>query len=176
MQLIIVGLGNPGKQYQHTRHNIGIEAVKKFVGTDAVWAYEEKYMAEVAKTAKYYAIFPITYMNNSGHSVAAILNFLKLTPAQLVVVHDEVELLLGEVRWRENGSAAGHNGVRSIIEILGTDEFRRLRLGIGRPSGQVPLDRFVLEDFASNEQEVVDQLLVKANEELSAILLHQTQE
>lgn len=176
MHLLIVGLGNPGEQYTHTRHNLGIQAVKKFVGNHAIWKKEDQFIAEVAKTTAFQAIFPLTYMNNSGQSVVAFLNFLKATPAQLVVVHDEVELPLGDVRWKESGSASGHNGLRSIIDALGTDEFRRLRLGVGRPPEQMSLDRFVLEKFLDNEQEAVEQLLVTAVKELSTILPHQPQE
>jgi len=175
-QLVIVGLGNPGSQYEYTRHNLGIRAVKTWLGSAVSWHEEPRFQAAVAQTNFCTALFPLTFMNNSGVSVASFLNFKKLTPQQLIIVHDEVELSLGEVRWKEQGSAAGHNGVRSLIEALGTDQFKRLRLGIGRPPENMPLDRFVLENFTDTEKEILIKILHTACAELSATVPRQSPE
>ena len=156
---IIVGLGNPGKKYEQTRHNVGWLALdyvlKKF---DAPGAEQKKFDAVIreVRTAagdKALFVYPQTFMNDSGKSVAEILNFYKLSPATLLVLHDEVDLPLGVLRFTENSSSAGHNGVQSIIDALGTNEFRRLRIGIEtRTDKTIPTTYdFVLQEFPADE-------------------------
>jgi len=156
--LLIAGLGNPGTQYEHTRHNLGARALHAWAGADLS-----------ARHPLVTLLYPETFMNDSGAAIKKALDFFKLTPSELIIVHDEAELPFGEVRSKEGGSAAGHNGVRSIIEHLNTDAFWRLRLGIGRPEGAMPLERYVLEAFTSAEEQQLPALFEKASAELTAM-------
>jgi peptidyl-tRNA hydrolase, PTH1 family len=174
--IMIVGLGNPGKD--GTRHNFGIEAVKLFVERlqeqgkmMSDWQDEAKFEAQVAKVSvqgrEVICFFPTTFMNDSGRAVAAYMNFFKLLPQQLVVVHDELELPFGAIEFNEEGgSARGHNGVRSIQEVLGTQAFPRLRLGIGRPEDGTPVDQYVLNTFTDAQKTQRLETLTQATQEL----------
>lgn len=135
--LLVVGLGNPGKQYEDTRHNLGflaVDALARKVGADA---FREKFSGEYAKArvAGEDAVLlkPMTYMNLSGQSVQPAAAFFKVEPSTIIVVHDELDVLYGELRLKKGGGHAGHNGLRSLIERLGTADFIRVRVGIGRP-------------------------------------------
>lgn len=133
---LIVGLGNPGGQYEQTRHNIGFMVVDKLareLNTASVsFTEEKKYSALVARVGDVLLVKPQTYMNNSGKSVASLFSFYKLTPDDLWVVHDDIDLPLGKIRIRQKGGSAGHNGVTSIITAISSDAFVRFRLGIGK--------------------------------------------
>lgn len=133
---LIVGLGNPGAQYASTRHNIGFMVLDKLsreLGTEAPsWQQDAKKNVRTARIGEVLLVQPLTFMNKSGFAVRALVDFYKLTPADVWVVHDDIDLPLGKIKIREKGSSAGHNGVASIIEQLGTDAFVRFRLGIGK--------------------------------------------
>ncbi len=133
---LIIGLGNPGKEYIDTRHNIGFMVIdklsKELGGEAAVWRTEAKLQAMTAKVGDVLLVKPQTYMNKSGESVAAIVRFYKLTPSDVWIIHDDMDLPMGKIRIREKGASAGHNGVQSVIGSLKTDQFVRFRLGIGR--------------------------------------------
>jgi len=133
---IIAGLGNPGSEYQDTRHNIGfmvIEKLAKELATEeVVWKEDEKFNALVAKAGDVILLKPITFMNSSGVAVAKIMRYYKLKPSDVWVVHDDMDLPLGKIRIRQKGSSGGHRGVDSLIHELKTDGFVRFRLGIGR--------------------------------------------
>jgi PTH1 family peptidyl-tRNA hydrolase len=133
---LIVGLGNPGSEYQDTRHNIGfmvIEKLAKEFSKDQVsWKEEEKFKAVIAKTNDVILVKPITFMNSSGIAVSSIMHYFKLAPSDVWIIHDDIDLPLGKIRIREKGSSAGHRGVESVIAELRTDQFVRFRLGIGR--------------------------------------------
>jgi PTH1 family peptidyl-tRNA hydrolase len=142
-QFAVVGLGNPGKRYENTRHNIGADAVVRFadsIGAPSVASWRTKNDAFYSKVdfdgAAVHLILPQTFMNLSGESVQPLTAFFRIEPQSLVVVYDELELAPGTVRIKRGGSAGGHNGVSSIIERLGGNDFYRIRIGIGRP--QVP--------------------------------------
>jgi PTH1 family peptidyl-tRNA hydrolase len=146
MQLII-GLGNPGGEYKDTRHNIGfmvVEKLAKELGKEtAVWEEKEKFKSAIAKAGDVLLVKPIIFMNNSGLAVASIVNFYKLMPSDVWVVHDDIDLPLGKIRIRTGGGSAGHNGIDSIIKELKSDAFVRFRMGIGRGKlfGHVARDR-----------------------------------
>lgn len=146
---LIVGLGNTGEKYEKTRHNFGHRVIDSLVG------------AEVK--ARLYK--PRSLMNLSGPEVAEQLRFHKLTPSDLIVIHDDLDLPLGEVRLQVGRSSAGHHGVDSVISELGTNAFWRLRLGIG-PRGEVPGDKFVLENFSSEEEDKIDAVIATAKEKI----------
>ena len=136
---LIIGLGNPGAQYERTRHNVGFHVVDH-LATQQRWQWERKGRAMIAsgslENEKVVLVKPLTYMNNSGEAVNDLLHWYKLQPADLLVVCDDLDLPVGQVRLRPKGSAGGHNGVGSIIHYLHTNEFPRLRIGIGRPAHQ----------------------------------------
>lgn len=172
-KLVLVGLGNPNMD--GTRHNLGIEVLRLFVERQDErgkvirwWQAELQFEADVATVIEngreIACLFPTTSMNDSGRAVKKYLEFYKLPPSSILIIHDELELPLGEVRLDEGGSARGHNGVRSIHETLGNQTFARLRLGIGRPEGQMPVDRYVLEKFTEAEQTQLELIRVKAVE------------
>ncbi len=153
---LIVGLGNPGETYRETRHNIGfmvLDEIARRMG--AAFREEKRWSGLVAKFTGGYLLKPLTFMNESGRAVQAVGHFYKASPAQTLVVYDDVDLPLGRLRFRTSGSAAGHNGIRSLIASLGSDEFPRLKVGIasaaGRPAGERMVGH-VLGKFRTEEQ------------------------
>lgn len=167
---LVVGLGNPGKEYEGTRHNIGFAVLdriaEKFGGSfRGKWRFSAK-IAEVAAgdVGKVVLAKPQTFMNRSGTAVNTLLQWLKIEPAQLLVVVDDADLPLGQIRLRTAGGSGGHNGLRSIIETLGgNEEFARLRVGIGRsaPLGS-DISGHVLGRFAPSERELAEQAVAEA--------------
>lgn len=133
---IIIGLGNPGSEYQDTRHNIGFMTIEKLAKEltpePMVWKEDGKFNALVLKIGEVLLVKPITFMNNSGVAVSVIMHYYKLSPSDIWVIHDDMDLPIGKIRIRQKGSSAGHRGVDSIIAELKTDTFVRFRLGIGR--------------------------------------------
>jgi len=160
---LIFGLGNPGREYERTRHNIGFIALDKL---SIEWKieisrYRYKSLVGEGKFAgnRIYLVKPQTYMNNSGNAVRSFLRFYKLEPSRLLVVHDDLDLPFGSIRLREEGGSAGQRGMQSIISKIGTDEFARLRIGIGRPPGRMdPMD-YVLKKFSHNSETDLDLVL-----------------
>ncbi|AGF48822.1 aminoacyl-tRNA hydrolase [Candidatus Kinetoplastidibacterium galati] len=136
--LLLVGLGNPGEKYNGTRHNIGFDVVDR-VAKDFQVKFSDKnsFFGQIAQVKTLFGTLfllkPITYMNNSGISVASVMNFYKLMPEQLIVVHDELDILPGDIRLKQGGGSAGHNGLRSIKCSISSSNFWRIRVGIGHP-------------------------------------------
>ncbi|WCZ32171.1 aminoacyl-tRNA hydrolase [Corynebacterium massiliense] len=160
--LLIVGLGNPGPKYDDTRHNIGFAVVEEIASRatpmPADFAVHKKTNAEVAELAagrllprRVVLAKPRTYMNLSGGAVKALANYFGAAPADIIVAHDELELDFGRVRLRMGGGDHGHNGLRSITKSLGTKDYQRLSVGIGRPPGRMDPAAFVLQRFAKRE-------------------------
>ena len=152
LDVLVVGLGNPGPEYARTRHNLGFMVTDRLAeGWSAAW--RTKFSGRVAEARdgdlRLALLQPLTYMNVSGRSVAAAMRFYKLEPAALVVVHDEIDLELGDVRAKWGGGLAGHNGLRSLRESLGTADFARVRIGVGRPErgDRQPVADWVLKPF-----------------------------
>jgi len=158
---LIVGLGNPGRQYEKTRHNAGflfVDALAQDCGS--TFTQSPKFFGDLAEckvgSAKLLLLKPATFMNRSGQSVGALLKYYKLQPDQLLVVHDELDFNPGVVKLKKDGGHAGHNGLRDIIAHVGTKDFYRLRLGIGRPpAGKVVAD-FVLSSPSRQEADLLD--------------------
>lgn len=173
---LIIGLGNPGKQYEKTRHNFGFAVVdalaEKFKVSFATSSYDGD-LATIAHTThgKVFLLKPHTFMNLSGQSAAALAHFYKIIPADILAVYDDLDLPLGRIRLAEQGSAAGHNGVKSLIQNLGTDAFTRVRLGIGRPihAAQSAAD-YVLQKFSKEESPQVVRVVALAAEALQFYL------
>jgi peptidyl-tRNA hydrolase, PTH1 family len=152
LDLLVVGLGNPGPEYAATRHNVGFMVTDRLAeGWSASW--RSKFSGRVCEARdgdlRLALLQPQTYMNLSGRSVAAALRFYKLDPAALVAVHDEIDLPLGDVRAKLGGGLAGHNGLRSLRDSLGTADFARVRIGVGRPERgeRLPVAEWVLRRF-----------------------------
>lgn len=165
--ILIVGLGNPGRRYQDTRHNIGFRVVDELARRMGC-VFRARFNGEYAQgdlgAERLGLLKPQTYMNESGHSVRAALSFFKLDVAELLVVHDEMDLGFGDVRLKRGGGEAGHNGLRSISGQMGNPNYARLRFGIGRPPAQFGGNAadYVLEAFGPSEQASLDQLLTGA--------------
>ncbi|MEZ0388558.1 MAG: aminoacyl-tRNA hydrolase [Verrucomicrobium sp.] len=141
---LIVGLGNPGREYADTRHNIGFMVVDALAGQlSASWSHEKRWDCALAKFGGGWLLKPFTYMNLSGEAVSAVCRFYKIQPEEVLSVYDDVDLALGSLRFRLNGRPAGHNGVRSLIDHLGTEEFPRLKVGIAGEQGRPAGDRMV---------------------------------
>ena len=179
MDWLIVGLGNPGKEYANTRHNAGAMVLEKILerhGDDFdKFSNSNKFKARVAKGRlsgqKVFLVFPQTYMNLSGNSVADAANFYKINPNRILVIFDDKEISLGSLRLRLSGSAGGHNGVKSIIEKLGTQDFPRLRVGIGTEiSKKSDAANFVLGKPSKEELAELEKSVTKAAEEVEVIL------
>ncbi len=166
--LLVVGLGNPGREYAAHRHNVGFMAVDALAERVKADPFREKFAGEYARAeiAGEPAILlkPMTYMNDSGRSVQPAAAFFKIAPADVLVLHDELDIPFGDVRLKMGGGHAGHNGLRSIVESLGAGEFGRLRLGIGRPPptyrGEVA--GFVLSGFDTTERTALPDMLKTA--------------
>ena len=175
---LIVGLGNPGKKYEQTRHNFGfmaLDLLAKKLGT--TWRDSTKLKAELAKTAEYILAKPTTFMNQSGSAVSALLKFYKLTPSDLIVIHDDLDIDFGKWKLSSDSRAAGHNGVQSIIDQLGSKKFSRYRLGIRSDLNRETdadlsaveadeAEKFVLERFNPEEIKELPGILEKLTVEL----------
>lgn len=152
---LVFGLGNPGKDYAGNRHNIGrivVLGLARELGVELQPAHPRAEFAE-AKVDSHKCLLAVgkDYMNTSGRSVGALLGRFSIAPHELLVVHDDLDLPKGTIRLKAGGGSGGHNGLKSIIDILGTDEFPRLRMGIGRPPGKTDPAEFVLSDFNAVE-------------------------
>ena len=164
--LIIVGLGNPGDEYAGTRHNIGEDAVRSLVDGGVLGKAPRRIGARIATVVisgrPAVIAVPTTFMNRSGDAAAPLLSYYKATPDDLIVVHDDIDLPFARVRFHIGRGSGGNNGVASIIRSLGTSEFRRLRLGVGRPPGSMDPAQFVLRKFTKAEQPIADLLIREA--------------
>jgi PTH1 family peptidyl-tRNA hydrolase len=164
---LVVGLGNPGPKYAQDRHNVGFQVVDALARAHDL-AFSREKLARV-QTAQgriggrsVLLAKPQTFMNRSGQAVARLARWFKIPPQQMLVVYDELDLPLGRLRLRAEGSSGGHNGMRSIIQALGSQDFPRLRFGIGRPPGQMDPADYVLHPFSKEEKEVVAVVLDQA--------------
>jgi PTH1 family peptidyl-tRNA hydrolase len=159
---LIVGLGNPGPQYLITRHNVGFLVLDAWADEDELPFKSERDRHSVALQEPEHGarlVKPMTYMNESGKAVAAWLEWLKLTPADLLVIVDDVALLLGQIRVRPTGSAGGHNGLKSIESALGTQDYARVRCGVGAVPPGWALEKWVLSRFAREEEDAVGEMI-----------------
>jgi PTH1 family peptidyl-tRNA hydrolase len=165
---LIVGLGNPGREYRDTRHNVGFMVVDEIARRHGLdWTSGPSQIAETLVAKRFgdepvMVAKPLTYMNNSGDAVAGLVRYFDVNHDDLFVVVDEAALPFGRLRARARGSAGGHNGLKSIIERLGTTEFSRLRLGVGRGDGRRDLADHVLARFERGEQADLDTLITRA--------------
>ena len=171
---LIVGLGNPGAEYARTRHNAGFwlvdELARRHGGT---FRHEAKHQAELARVRidgeEIWLAKPMTYMNRSGGPVSSVLGFYKIPPAQMLVVHDEIDLPSGTIRFKDAGGAGGHNGLRDIISAQG-EGFWRLRIGVGHPGTSKDVVDFVLTHAGKEEQRVIDETIAAGADAIEVML------
>jgi PTH1 family peptidyl-tRNA hydrolase len=171
---LVVGLGNPGPRYAGNRHNIGFQTLDEIAEAHKLRFSKTEHHAFTAHATlegqRVILAKPQTFMNESGKSIAPLARFYKVPPQRLLVVYDDLDLPLGTLRYRDSGSSGGHRGMDSIINRLGTDEFPRLRLGIGRPPGRMDPAAYVLQDFFEEEEPVVWEALRTARKLVEAWL------
>ncbi len=166
---LIVGLGNPGREYAATRHNVGFMIVERLASeARAEFRPEKSWRADVARLDGLFLCKPLTYMNLSGESVRSLSQFYKIAPEEVLVILDDMALPLGKLRFRPEGSAGGHNGLQSIIDHLGTREIPRLRVGIGAAAPGAAVGH-VLGQFAADERETLEQTLSRAVEAIRCL-------
>lgn len=170
----VIGLGNPGRRYAGTRHNVGFIFVKNLARRWEVKLKKRKFAAKIAEVKRdkenLVLAQPQTYMNQSGLAVRQILEGYAITPENIVVVYDDLDIPLGQIRVRKEGSAGTHKGMRSIIQEIGTQNFPRIRVGIGPAADREDATRFVLASFAKEEIPTLERSLAKAQEALEMIL------
>jgi PTH1 family peptidyl-tRNA hydrolase len=163
---IIVGLGNPGRKFEHNRHNVGFKLLNRLSDKLAESFGKVEAKALICKTTyqgeRVILVKPQTFMNNSGASVRSLVRFYQVPLENLLVAYDDVDLPLGLLRLRPSGGSAGQKGMESIIERLGTDEFPRLRIGTGRPPGRMEAADYVLQDFPTQDTELLNETLDRA--------------
>lgn len=168
MPYLIAGLGNPGREYRDSRHNIGFRVLNTLAGSFRVNFSRVQSNALITKHVhrgkRLILAKPQTYMNNSGQAVGALARFYKIDPDRILVVYDDLDLPPGKLRLRPAGGSGGHRGLKSIIQHLGTDQFPRLRIGIGRPPGQQDPASYVLHRFSSEEEKEMEILMLESRD------------
>ncbi|WP_422738223.1 aminoacyl-tRNA hydrolase [Micromonospora sp. WMMD729] len=175
---LVVGLGNPGREYAGNRHNVGFMVAELLAGrVGARFGRHKRAVAEVAEGRlgfggpKLVLAKPLTYMNLSGGPVAALSQFYKVPPAQVIAVHDELDIDFGQVRIKFGGGEGGHNGLRSMSKSLGTKDYVRVRFGVGRPPGRQDPADFVLSDFGAAERKELDFLVDRAADVVESVIV-----
>lgn len=165
---LLVGLGNPGREYRDTRHNVGFQAVDRLCASFGIKLTRLQSKALIGtglwEGRKIVLAKPQTFMNLSGQAIASLLRFYKIPLSQLLVFHDDIDLPVGTVRIRPGGGSAGQRGLASTIQQLGTQDFPRLRIGVGRPPGQMQAADYVLQNFMPADQELITVVLDRAVE------------
>ncbi len=172
---LIVGLGNPGREYQNTRHNIGYDVIDRLAEAENISVLEKKHKAVIGKGLvageKCVLAKPVTYMNLSGESVRELIDYYKADEtAQLIVISDDISLDVGQIRVRKKGSAGGHNGLKNIIAHLGHDSFIRVKMGVGEKPKGWDLADYVLGHFSGEERKVMNEACDRAAEAIRTIL------
>ncbi len=171
---VIAGLGNPGAQYERSRHNVGFDTIDFFAAEYRITLNRVRHKGLVGEGVvqgnRVILVKPQTFMNLSGESLQEVLHFYKVPPANLIVVYDDIDLAVGKVRIRPRGSAGTHNGMRSILGRIGTEEFPRVRIGVGRPPAGWQLADFVLSRFSGEERTAINDAIARASTALAAVM------
>ncbi len=172
--MIIIGLGNPGKEYRETRHNVGFQVVEALADAYDISVTRAKFQALYGEGRieghRVMLVRPMTYMNQSGVAVRQILDFYKMEAEDIVVIYDDIDIPVGELRIKKKGSAGTHNGMKSIIQHLGTSDFTRVKIGIGGDRGHKDLADYVLSTFNGDEREVIDDMIELAEKAVVTIV------
>ena len=172
---LIVGLGNPGQNYLHTRHNVGFDVINKFCELYRLTLLPSLRFKSLINTMflngeKIIVSQPQTFINLSGIAIKAIINYYKMLPEDLIVIHDDLDIAVGKIKIKSNGSSAGHNGIKNIIQELNSQNFIRIRIGIGKNKTNDELDNYVLAKFPDDEKILIDQSIQKSCEAIKIIL------
>jgi len=177
VDLLLVGLGNPGKEYEKTRHNVGFLALDELAQRKNIPLTRLRHRALTGSTQigdhRVLLMKPVTYMNLSGEAVGEAVRFYKLTPQQIVVISDDTDLPVGKLRLRRQGSAGGHNGLKSIIQHLGTDAFPRIKIGVGKkPHPDYDMADWVLGKFTGSDVAAIQDAISRAADAAQLLLTH----
>ena len=171
---LIVGLGNPGLAYRHNRHNVGFMVADALADKLEIPLKRVKFKAQIGngklEDIPIIIAKPLTFMNKSGEAVAPLVRYFKVPLERLLVIHDDMDLPLGTLRMRPSGGSAGHNGMLSIFDKLGTNAIPRLRVGIGRPPGRMDPADYVLQDFPKSDEELLKMVIAQACEAALAFI------
>lgn len=179
---VLIGLGNIGEKYFNTRHNLGFalvdEYAQKHLGPKYTWEDDKKLKAQVLKIGDLWLVKPTTMMNASGATVKALVDYYKISPKELLIIHDDLDLMLGKIKLKTEGSGGGHRGIESIINSLNDDKFLRLKLGIGNNRSHAgehkrvsfDADKFVVDKFIQGERSKVRHMLKQALKALEVII------
>ena len=157
MEKLIVGLGNPGEKYKLNRHNVGFLSIDYLIKEFNASYVSSKFKGELFKSDKFLFLKPLTFMNLSGESVKEVKDFYKIKNEDIIVIHDDIDLKLGALRFKRGGSSGGHNGLKSIDECVGNDYYR-VRIGVGRPEKKEEVIDYVLGDFTEEELKCIESL------------------
>jgi len=172
---MIAGLGNPGNEYQNSRHNIGFQVVENLCEKFDCVSSKTKMTAQISDTiwegVRLYLVKPLGYMNRSGSVLYEVARYFHIESSHLIVIHDDVDIQMGTIRIKQKGGHGGHNGIRSVIQSLGKDDFIRIRVGIGRPSLQKTMTNHVLGNFHPSEREQMKTIIETASRSIKTILL-----
>jgi len=173
---LFVGLGNPGSQYESTRHNIGFKVIDKLVDdSNARDISKTSFQGKLYRSASSLFLKPTTFMNLSGKSLQTVKNFFKIELEDVIVIHDDIDLPFGAVRFKKGGGHGGHNGLRSIDSHI-TKEYLRVRIGVGKPEHKSQVSDYVLHDFSEDEVQILDQLINHIAKACKAILCEELNE
>ncbi len=168
---LIVGLGNPGNEYENTRHNIGFQVVDEIAKKINVKLSKEKFDALFYMNDDFILIKPTTYMNLSGEVVKKVTDFYKISPKDILVICDDLDIKVGQAKIKISKSSGGHNGIKNIIEKIGTSEFYRLKIGIGRPEKKsTSISSHVLEPFDNIQKPIIDKVIIEAADAVTSII------
>ena len=172
--LALIGLGNPGKEYEHTRHNVGFQVVSRLVASYLPGMMERKFRASwgfaMAEGRKILFVKPLTFMNRSGEAVSEIIKYFGIPPSRMLVIHDDLDLPFARIRISQKGGSGGHKGIQSIIDHVGSTDFPRLKIGIGRPKHAEPVEIFVLQPPYPEDREEFEKMMAQAEKAARAIL------
>lgn len=173
--ILIAGLGNPGKEYENTRHNVGfltIDKIAEEVGVKITKkGFQSLYNLGQFEESKILLLKPQTYMNNSGNALREAREFYKIDTDKIIVIHDEMDLPLGRIKLKKDGGSAGHNGIKSIIPNIGSDNFARVRVGVGKPYDKNNVIKHVLSGFSKEERQQLPQVIESARDSVFAIIV-----
>lgn len=165
--IVLAGLGNMGPKYERTRHNVGFDTIDYISALYRITSFKSKHKSLVAEGNiqghKVMLVKPQTYMNNSGEAIREILEYYRIPTQNLIVVYDDIDLEVGRLRIRPNGGAGTHNGMRSILDHIKTEEFPRIRIGTGKPNEKMDLAAFVLSKFSDEERKLVNAVIEEAS-------------
>ena len=175
MTRLIIGLGNPGDRYFETKHNVGFMLIDKIAKRENVtFTHDKIFQADIATTfidgEKIFLVKPTTFMNESGKAVHALMTYYGLDEKDILVAYDDLDMAVGKIRFRQKGSAGGHNGIKSIVKYIGTQEFDRIKIGIGRPKVKMSVVNHVLSGFDAEDRIEIDLALDKLDSAINFYL------